>query len=152
MSNEPQERRRPVAVWRGRTVQPPANAAGETPKPSPPTGGIWRGAQTALPEPAAIDGPDVHTVREPRKMVWRGNVVESASTPSVAADITPPATPSPVETVTPVQKDVFLTADTSLDDLFRALLGGPESDSDGRDPQTAVEVQMRALRNEFGPA
>jgi hypothetical protein len=149
------------AAWRMSPVPPPAarqnpptadpNVQGKTVEPHRV---VWRGVETSA------EATDLrrHAGGEPKvsaPTMWRGHQVVAAAPvaaamPEPAQAVAEPArlAPVPVATATSGHE---LSSDTSLDDLFKAILGDQAGDTDDRALLLeTVEAQVRGIRDELG--
>lgn len=156
MSNSKKQK---PAAWRMSPVPPPAakqdqaadsNAHGKTVEPHRV---VWRGVDTTAEAADALrhskaDRPSAPTT-------WRGHQVPApspvtATTEEAVLPVIEPVRPTPV----PVARQAGgqeLSTDTSLDDLFKAILGDQAGDIDDRAMLLeTVEAQVRGIRDELG--
>lgn len=153
VSDEKPEPRRPGLIWRGHRTEP-AQAPTPTARPVRTEGTVWRGVEShgaGDADPTERAGTPPTPGQQARRVVWRGHVVEAPTpqpeSPAVSAA---PLEPAQAPIVAPPNRELVLSAETSLDDLFRAILGETVTETDERNLQrAAVDAQIRALRNEL---
>lgn len=152
-----------VAVWRDKSPtpttasgQPDAHsdvqtvAGGDASADEQSTGAVWRGhavaAARALRNSAPLPSSRIEERRDPQTphVSFKGNVTE-AHPPRDASPQS--AAPAPIEQLHTDE----LSASTSLDDLFKAILGDQAGDVDDRALLLeTVEAQVRGIRDELG--
>ncbi len=148
-------------------------------KPAAPT--MWRGHEVNESQTEALKQSSANAVSQaagehkaPAKTMWRGHEVVAPSSPAVSsarnngvapaalgATVTSPAfadaqareawreTPEPTPTQAHAGQE--LSSATSLDDLFKAILGDQAGDVDDRALLLeTVEAQVRGIRDELG--
>lgn len=158
MSN-PKKQKPAAAVWRGNPIaaptahsnQPATNTNAHA-DASAPHRILWRGVETTT-EATDANRHQGETAHAHAPSMWRGHQV-AAPQQSPASTSAPTGAPEPVhavvQEVTPTA-GLELSTTTSLDDLFKAILGDQAGDADDRALLLeTVEAQVRGLRDELG--
>lgn len=149
MSNSKKQK---PSAWRMTSVAPP-----EPQKPESSAGaqdeivarhrGLWRGGETTT---EALDAPR-QTDTASRPSAWRGKVVSASTSDAPALTAASSLAVAPVSDTRETPSAHELTTATSLDDLFKAILGDQAGDTDDRALLLeTVEAQVRGIRDELG--